>query len=132
MELAEWITIIAAAGVGYGFGAIWYMALAKPWMAAVGVTEEEIKSAPSPVPFLIAGLGAITASWTMNWILGRMGETSIADGAMLGLLIGCLIGAPWVLVHYAFGQRPAALWWIDGAHTAIGLTLIGAALGVLR
>ncbi len=128
----DWITIVAAAGVGYGFGAVWYMALAKHWMAAAGLTEDEIKNDPSPLPFLIAGIGAVTASWTMNWILGRIPDANLTDAATLGLAIGVLIGAPWLVLHYGFGKRPTALWWIDGAHTAIALTLIGVVLGLLR
>ena len=129
---ADWITIVAAAGVGYGFGAVWYMTLAKQWMAASNLTEEDVKANASPVPFLIAGLAALSASWTMNWVLDRMSEASFADAATLGLAIGCLIGMPWLLLHYAFGKRPTALWWIDGAHIATALTLIGVTLGLLR
>jgi hypothetical protein len=34
----EFLSVIAAAVGAFAFGAVWYMAMSKPWMAASGVT----------------------------------------------------------------------------------------------
>ena len=37
----EIISVIAAAVAGYAFGAAWYMALSKQWVAASGIEVDE-------------------------------------------------------------------------------------------
>ena len=39
----NYLAILIAAVASWLAGAVWYMALAKPWMAAIGVTAEQIK-----------------------------------------------------------------------------------------
>ena len=43
-----YLAIFLAAIGGFAVGAVWYMSLAKPWMAAVGRTEEQIKADQNP------------------------------------------------------------------------------------
>ncbi len=39
----DYLAIFAAGAGAYVFGAIWYGIWAKPWMAAVGLKEEDIR-----------------------------------------------------------------------------------------
>ena len=39
----NYIAVLIAAAAGWVAGAAWYMALAKPWMAAVGTSKEKIE-----------------------------------------------------------------------------------------
>ena len=40
----NYLAVLIAAVAGWVAGALWYMALAKPWMAAVGTTQETDRS----------------------------------------------------------------------------------------
>ena len=50
----EFVKIVVAGLASFGFGAIWYMSLAKPWMAASGVELDASGQQPAnrsdPVP----------------------------------------------------------------------------------
>jgi len=48
----NWIGIVLAVVASMALGMVWYMGLAKQWMAAIGKTEEEIKAAASATPFI--------------------------------------------------------------------------------
>src|SRR6476620_11279883 len=41
----NYLAIVIAAAVAWFTGAGWYMALAKPWMAALGITPEQMEAA---------------------------------------------------------------------------------------
>ena len=50
---ASLVTIIVATIASWIFGALYYGALANPWMAAAGITEDDIRGEsgrPSPRP----------------------------------------------------------------------------------
>ena len=49
----EFLNVLAAAVAAFGFGAVWYIALSKPWLAASGVTEAQ-QRAGGPIPFVFA------------------------------------------------------------------------------
>ena len=55
----EIVRVLVAAAGSWVFGAVWYMALAKPWMAAAGVECDENgrpKNGSSPLPFVLSAL----------------------------------------------------------------------------
>lgn len=124
------LAVILAAAVMFGTGAVWYMTLAKPWMKAVGRTEEDIKADKSPLPFIIAGVAAISAAGMMRHMFAASGMTGIWEGLVSGLGVGLFIVAPWVVLHYAFAGRPRSLWWIDAGHVILAFTLGGLVLGL--
>ena len=37
----QFLIVIVAAVVAYAFGAVWYMAMARPWVAAAGIKVDE-------------------------------------------------------------------------------------------
>lgn len=121
--------LLAAAG-GFGVGAVWYMSLAQQWMAAVGRTEEEIKADQNPLPFVIAGVGALLSAIVMWHIFSTAGVTEVFQCLVGGAGIGAFMVAPWVILHYAFAGRPRSLWWIDGGHTVAAFAVMGLILGI--
>lgn len=60
----EYINVLAAATAAYVFGAIWYMSLSKPWMAAANMSLEDIQGEDgkqSIMPFVIAALVSLSS-----------------------------------------------------------------------
>lgn len=124
------LAVLLAAAGGFATGAVWYMVLAKPWMHAVGKTEEEVKASQNPVTFVIAFLAALMTAGMMRHVFAMSGIESIGGGLISGLGIGAFMTAPWLMTNYAFADRPKALWVIDGGYAIAACTVIGTILGV--
>jgi Protein of unknown function (DUF1761) len=123
----EILNVIAAAVAAFAFGAVWYIAMSKPWMAASGVTEEQQK-AGGPMPFVVGIIAMIVVAGMMRHLLGSSGVTGIGAGAVAGFGIGAFLITPWVAMNYAFGMRKPALTAIDGVNSVVGCTIMGAVL----
>ncbi len=128
----NWLAAIISALVGYGLGAAWYMSLAKPWMAAVGLSEEDIKGPDgkqSPMPFVIAAIANLVIAALLYGVLVHVGDFSVRRGLMSGLMIWLGFVATTQAVNYAYQMRPLRLWVIDTGYWLINLTAQGAILG---
>lgn len=126
----EFLGVFVSGAAAFGVGAVWYGVLGERWMQAVGRSKEEISANQSPLPFVIAFAAAILAAAVMGVLMRAMGLSGVIDGLTLGLGQGALIGAPWIVLHYAFAGRPRDLWWIDGLHTVLALAVCGSVLGL--
>jgi hypothetical protein len=129
------LSILLAAAASYAFGAIWYMALAKPWMAAADVTDDMIKNGrdgqgSGPMAYVIAFVCAIVVAGMMRHTFAASGIEGAATGLIAGLGIGLFMVAPWIATNYAFSMRPRALVLIDGGYAAIGSAIMGLVLGL--
>jgi len=131
----ELISVIAAALASYAFGAIWYMALAKPWMAASGIEtgpDGRPKNASSPVPYIVAAFCALVVAGMMRHIFALASIDSPGKGLIAGLGLGLFIATPWIATNYTFSGRTRALLLIDGGYATIGCTIMGLVLTLLR
>jgi hypothetical protein len=125
----EFLNVIAAAVAAFAFGAVWYIAMSKPWMAAAGVTETE-QRASGPVPFVVGLLAMVLVAGMMRHLLGTSGVTSVGGGAIAGFGIGAFLITPWVAMNYAFALRKPSLTVIDGVNSVVGCTIMGAVLNM--
>ncbi|GLQ35627.1 hypothetical protein GCM10007939_19100 [Amylibacter marinus] len=123
----EFISVVVAAVASYAFGAVWYMALAKPWMAAAGVSEEQMNNGDK-APFIIAFVCAILVAGMMRHIFALAGIDTIGKGLIAGLGMGLFISTPWLATCYSFGNRPRKLIAIDGGYATIGSAIMGLVL----
>lgn len=128
----EFVSVLVAALGGFATGALWYMALAKPWMAAAGITHKDCETGGggSPVPFIISGVAMLLVAGMMRHVFARAGISGVVEGAVAGLGVGLFFIAPWTAMNYAFANRPMALTLIDGGYAVAGCLVIGAILGV--
>lgn len=127
------LAVVLAAAAAYGFGALWYMALAKQWMAAAGLTGDRIggsRGRQDPKPFIISGICMILVAGMMRHIFAASGIDSAGLGLMAGFGLGLFIATPWIATNNAFGQRPFTLTLIDGAYASVGCALMGLVLGL--
>lgn len=127
----EIINVLVAAVASYAFGAIWYMALAKPWMQAAGVEADE-KGRPAnnagAMPYIIAFICAIVVAGMMRHVFNLSAIDTPIKGLVSGLGIGLFLASPWVVTNYAFAGRPPKLMLIDGGYATIGCAIIGLVL----
>lgn len=128
----NWIAVLMSALAGYAIGAIWYMTLAKSWMAAAGLSEEQIKGPngkPTPLPFIIAALANIVMAIMLFGILVHVGDPTPWRGLLSATLIWTGFVITTMSVNYAYQMKPVRLTLIDGGHWLVNLMAQGAILG---
>ena len=125
----QYIAVLSAAAASYAFGAVWYMVMAKPWMAAAGLTEEDV-SRKDPMPFIISGISAIIVAGMMRHVFAQAAIFGWDKGLIAGLGIGMFLATPWIATNYAFAGRPKNLALIDGIYATVGCTIMGLILGI--
>jgi hypothetical protein len=133
----NYLSILIAAVVAWLFGAVWYMSLANPWKAALGMTPEQLeeckKGPRSYLPFFYVFASNLVMAWVLAGVLGHLGngQVTIRNGIISGLF--CWLGfvITTMLANYSFGMRKPMLLLIDGAHWLLVLVLMGAIIGAM-
>lgn len=124
----EVVNVLVAGAAAWVFGAVWYMALSKPWMAANGLTEDRIRASASPLPYIVSLVMSIVVAGMTRHILASAGITTLGGGFMVGAGLGLFVALPWMVNNVLFSFRDKSLIWIDGGYPVIGCTIIGVVL----
>ena len=129
----EIISVIVAAVGGFAFGAAWYMALSKQWVAASGIEVDENgrPANQSKTPFILAGIAMLLVAGMMRHTFAMSGIDTLAAGLVGGLGVGLFFISPWIMINNAYGDRPFNLTLIDGGYATFGCAVIGAILGII-
>jgi uncharacterized protein DUF1761 len=131
----NYLAIVIAAVVAWLAGAGWYMALGKTWMAALGVTPEQMEEAKRQpgafLPFIYAFVAELVMAWVMAGLIGHIGALTLRGGVISGAF--CWLGfvITTMLVNNSFARRDWRLLLIDGGHWLLVLLLIGAIVGAM-
>lgn len=128
------LSVIVAAAAGFAFGAVWYMALAGPWMAAAGVAagpDGKPANQKDPMPYIVAFVSLLLVAGMMRHIFALSGIDTLGEGVLSGLGIGAFLATPWLATCYGFSGRPRALTLIDGGYATIGCAIIGGVLTLI-
>ncbi len=126
----ELISVIVAAAAGFGFGAIWYMALAKLWTKAAGIEVDE-NGRPrntSAKPYIMAAIAMVLVAGMMRHVFALAGIDTFGKGLISGLGIGLFFISPWIMINNGYGGRTFKLTIIDGGYATFGCAIIGAVL----
>ncbi|KHA50405.1 DUF1761 domain-containing protein [Sulfitobacter geojensis] len=121
------VAVIVAAAAGFGFGAIWYMALAKPWVAAANI-QVDADGKPidkSPLPFVMAAVAMVLVAGMMRHTFALSEIDDPGKGLMSGLGIGLFFISPWIMINNGYGGRPFRLTLIDGGYATFGCAIMG-------
>jgi hypothetical protein len=123
--------VLLAALAGFATGAVWYMALANPWMEAAGIEKDENgkPKGGSAMPFVVAAIAMILVAGMMRHIFAMAGIDTPIKSLIAGLGVGAFFITPWVAMNYAYAMRPRKLTIIDGGYSILGSGAIGLVLG---
>ena len=131
MPAVSLLATLVATVLGFVLGALWYGPLfGKRWMAAVGMTPEDLRHDFSPAKTYGATfvLGLI-ASYVFGLYLGPN------PGRAFAIAAGAATGICWVATalatNYLFERRSVELIAINGGYHAVRFTLIGLAFAFL-
>ena len=133
----NYLAVLVAAVAAWLAGAAWDMTLAKPWMAALGKTPQEMedckKQPMAYLPYIYAFVGAVVMAWVLAGLLGHLGQgqVSVRNGVVSGLF--CWLGFVFttMLVNNSFAMRSPRLLAIDGGYWLLVLALMGAIIGAM-
>ena len=125
-----YLSVLVAAAAGFGFGALWYIALSKPWMEAAKI---EVGADGRPVndsagPYILAAVAMLLVAGMMRHTFALSGIDTAAKGLVSGLGIGLFFISPWIMINNGYGGRPFRLTLIDGGYATFGCALMGLVL----
>ncbi len=129
MDLSEinFIAAVVAAVAAFAFGAVYYTVLAKPWMDAVGTSEEEIKQTRSAVPFVTSFVSLLVMGCVISGHFAYHSDELITTGHALesaGVLwLGFIVTS--MATNNAFQAAKAKLTILDSVHW-LGVVVIQA------
>ena len=133
IDLGElnYLAVVAGIVINMAGGAAWYGILAKPWMAATGLTKEFIDEHKN---LQYRGYAAaIVASILISIVLAILVQASGAEDALEGLAIGLLAGVGLVATVlasiYAFEGRSLKLYLINLGYLLLVFAILGGLFG---
>ena len=127
----SYIAIIVAAIASYVFGAVWYMALSKQWIAALGKTEAEFKArTPSAIPFVIAFIAQLVMAIILAGIIGHLGPPTPKTGLITAGLVYIGFVLTTLVTNHGFQGNKPSLTVIDGLHWLGVLLIQGLVIGL--
>jgi hypothetical protein len=129
----NYLAVILAAAAAFIFGGIWYRILAKPWMAAVDKTEEDLKESATPMALLllITFMAQLVMAWALAGVIGHLGpgQVTLRNGLISGSLLWLGFVATTMVVNHGFQGAKRTLTVIDGGHWLGALLIQGAIIG---
>jgi hypothetical protein len=140
MPLSEvnYLAVSIAAVAAWLFGAIWYTALSKAWVAALGKTMDQLKAEGETrsrgaklFPFILSFVAEFIMATMLYGIMTHTGLFGLRAGMISGVLIWTGFVITTMAVNNAYPMRKPMLTVIDGANWLGVLLIMGAIIGVV-
>lgn len=129
----NYVAVMLAASASFIFGGVWYGIFSKQWMAAAGMTMEDIKPSGGPVlaPYINAFLAELVMAFMLAGVLTTLGggPTNLKAGLITGAMIWLGFIMTSLVVNHSFQSASKALTLIDGGHWLGVLLIQGALIG---
>lgn len=129
----HWVTVLVGTAAYFVLGAIWYGALAGPWVKAIGLTREEVKADENGSIYGIQLLSTFVLVLLASYVLH---DAFGVDDWRVGLCAGALLGVIASLASsgdflYEQRRRNLSLFLINSGYRIVALTVLGVLVGVL-
>ena len=125
----NYLAVLIAAAASFASGAVWYRALGTQWMAAAGITPEQIDQ--SPKIYVVAGVCQLIMAFLMAGVLGHLGRADLLGGLITAgfLWLGFVVTS--MTVNHRFQGKGWNLTLIDGGYWLVAMAIQGAIIGVM-
>lgn len=132
----SYVGVLLAAITSYVFGALWYTALSKPWMAAAGLSEADVKGEDGKgtmMPFIIAFLAQLVMAVVLAGMIGHLGPgaVTVKSAVLSAVMVWIGFVMTTLIVNHRFQMASFKLTLIDGAHWLGVLVLQGLVIGLI-
>ena len=128
----NWLAVLVAGVAAMLIGALWFSPwlFARPWMRAIGKTQEEIAASGSAkVGYAVAAVSSLVVAFVLSWIVDWADADTVVEGAATALLVWIGFVATTLAVNTAFGGRGWTLYLIDAGHFLAVFVVVGAIVG---
>jgi hypothetical protein len=125
----NYAAVLLAAIAAWLFGALWYMALSKPWLKAARIDPATMKR--SVAPFLVSFVAELVMATVLAGAVAHLGpgQVTIRNGIVSGLILWAGFVATTLAVNHRYQGFGWTLTLIDAGHW-LGVALImGAVIG---
>jgi hypothetical protein len=125
----NWLAVIVGAVIYFALGALWYspMLFARPWQRSIGWDPERTPPEMSPMTYVVPFLAYLVMAAAVGMIAAAAGSDTLADGIVLGLVLGIGLSLMHTLVDATFDPNKPQPWtWfaINGSYHALGLLIV--------
>jgi hypothetical protein len=120
----NWLAILVAVVANMVIGAVWYGALAKPWLEGIGKTREDIQGNQT-VPYVIAIVNSLVMALVLARVISWAAIDDLAGGLLAGLLMWVGFTGFTFASNHAFEGRSITLWAINSGTYLVGLLVMG-------
>ena len=130
----NYLAVLVAGVVIFMLGGLWYspVLFAKRWVALVGKSEEELKSAGSPINYLFVFICGLIVAYAMAVVVGHFPPHTAARGAMVGAFCWLGFAAATSYATVLFSTKPRALWLIDSGYNLVSFVIAGIIVAAWR
>lgn len=127
------LAVIAAAIATFAVGAVYYIVLAKPWMAAadIEVGEDGKPVSDGPLPYIVSFVCILLVAGMMRHTFALTNMADSGHGFIAGLGVGLFFISPWIFINTGYSNRPWKLALIDSGYATIGCGVMGLVLTLL-
>lgn len=125
----NWLAVSCATLAAFLIGGVWYSkkVFGNAWMLEIGLTEEAIRQANSPVIFGGTFVLQFIAATALAMFLGSDSDW------LIGLQAGLLIGLAWIAtaygITYLFEQRSLRIFLINTGYYVVLFATMGVIIG---
>lgn len=128
----NWLAVMACVVVAMISGFIWYhpKVFFAPWWAGIGKSGDQ--GNPNPIIYVFTIIAAAVQAVFISFMINTMGSTTVASGALAGLMIWLGFVAPTNLVNKLFAGHGFKIWAIEAGNHLVNFVLFGAILASWR
>lgn len=131
MANANILAILIAAASGFLVGGIWYGPLfGKAWQRAIGLSDDELKSADMIKIFGITFLFSLLSAVFLGHLLAHF-DTDFYRTMMISTGIALGFVAPAIGTNYLYGRKSGKLFAIDAGYWIVFYAAMGLVFGLL-
>lgn len=127
----NYVTVVVATVAVMVFGFVFFLpqVFGSRWMALIGRPNAPMRPGPE---FVISILAAFANAWTLAVLARSLGASTLADGLVLGALVGVGFFAAAFAANTVIAKRPWSLFAIDAAHGLAGQMIMAAIVAAWR
>lgn len=125
----NWLAIVGATLVWFGFSAIWYSIppLSQAWAKAAGV-DMTGEGPPLALLFIPTLIGYFVTTVVIGLLVAATGAMTVGDGIVLGAVLGVGFGMVGALVNQVYERKGGSYFLINGLNAVIAYAIVAAIL----
>jgi hypothetical protein len=127
----NWLAVAVATIAWFAFSAVWYSIppVSQAWAKAARV-DTSGDGPPLAMLFIPTLIGYFVTTVVIGLLVAGLGAGTLADGIVLGAVLGVGFGMVGALVSQVYESKGSAYWLINGINSVIAFAIVGAILAV--